>query len=62
MAGGELVGPVAGGYIAQWLGFERAASVLAISVLIVAAMYVPYLFMLDTNPKKAKKTKIEVKD
>jgi hypothetical protein len=51
LAAGELVGPVAGGYLAQWLGFERAASVLAISVLVVAAMYVPYLFMLDTNPK-----------
>lgn len=52
LAGGELFGPIAGGYLAKWYGFARAGSILGGLVLFLSACYVPYLFMEDKIKKK----------
>lgn len=54
LAGGELFGPIAGGYLAKWYGFARAGAILGSTVLFFAACYAPYLFMSDEIKRKKK--------
>lgn len=60
LAGGELFGPIAGGYLAKWYGMARAGSILGGLVLFLSACYVPYLYMDDKiKRKKSNKVKSE---
>ncbi|CAD8187592.1 unnamed protein product [Paramecium octaurelia] len=54
LAGGELFGPIMGGYLTKWYGFQRSASLLGFAVLICCACYVPYLFFLDEKLARTK--------
>ncbi|CAD8106107.1 unnamed protein product [Paramecium sonneborni] len=59
LAGGELFGPIMGGYLTKWYGFQRSSSLLGFTVLICCICYLPYLFFMDEKIArlKAKKEK-----
>lgn len=57
LAGGELFGPICGGYLTKWYGFQRSASLLGFAVLICCVCYVPYLFYLDEKLARIKARK-----
>ncbi|KAM3147671.1 hypothetical protein pb186bvf_000478 [Paramecium bursaria] len=63
LAMGGLLGPVIGGYLGQFYGFQRSTSLLGLSVLAAAAFYAPYLFIFkegkvhEKHEKSIKKNK-----
>ncbi|CAD8190068.1 unnamed protein product [Paramecium octaurelia] len=59
LAGGELFGPILGGYLTKWYGFQRSASLLGFAVLICCVCYIPYLFYLDEKLARIKAKKLK---
>ncbi|CAD8195272.1 unnamed protein product [Paramecium pentaurelia] len=59
LAGGELFGPILGGYLTKWYGFQRSASLLGFAVLICCVLYIPYLFYLDEKLARIKAKKLK---